>query len=330
MVCDEHSDWSNQYKTIKTKYEELNKPNTGQYSINTTLWIDKIVDLEKTENADKTEKWNAALSQEYIDDVEKEVRNKLMNDFNEDYNLIVSSMEISLQSINNSLTQKGLITNKKSGISIDYSRFPDPSKTLNNYTSFTRLYSGELIKQGAMEYFIALREYTGLIMVVAGLLAPLNMISSISENDFLKGLSKGIRILTGLVTIFMIFYGYFELRKRIPKKRKEDFDKEIKKAKDSVQSEVKRMFNDASKDWQSNLSQWLREVTGQLQLQLEKIIREYNENQQQKITQDKVKLQRMNQSFDTANKRILNAERMIDNLFRSHKDAISDLERNFR
>jgi hypothetical protein len=317
-------------KTIKLKYDDLNKPNTGLYSNNISDWINKIVDLEKSENADKSEKWNSHLKQDYLIDVENRVKAQLTNDFTNDYNLIVSSIEETLQKINLTLSQKGIITSNDQFINLDYSRFPDPSKTLSNYTSFTKYYNGELIKQGAMEYFIALREYTGLIMVVAGLLAPLNMISGISENEFLKSLSKGIRIITGLVTIFMIFYGYFELRKRIPKKRKEDFDKELRRAKDIVQGEVKRMFSDSSKDWQSSLSQWLREVTNQLQFQLEKQFREFNEKQQQKINQEKVKLQKMNQSFDTNSKRISNAERMIDNLMRAHKDAVTEIERNFR
>lgn len=317
-------------KLIKLKYDELNKPSTGFYSNKTSQWVNEIVDLEKSENAEKSEKWNAFLNNKYLNEVEQRVKTQLSSNFNDDYSLIVSSIEETLQKINEILIQKGIVKDGNQSITLDYSRFPDPSKTLNNYSSFTKFYSGELIKEGAMEYFIALREYTGLIMVVAGLLAPLNMISSISDSDFLKGLSKGIRVLTGVVTIFMIIYGYFELRKRIPKKRKEDFEREVRRAKDTVQGEVKRMFSDSSKDWQANLSQWLREVTGQLQLQIEKQIREFNDQQQQKINQDKVKLQRMNQSFDTNSKRISNAERMIDNLMRSHKDAVFDLEKSFR
>jgi hypothetical protein len=324
-------------KIIKAKYEELNKPITGKYSDYNAKLVNQIVELEKSESAEKSEKLNSSLSNDYLINVEKSVRNKLTNDFTNDYNLIVSSIEGTIQNINKLLVKRSIITNEKQGIFLDYTRFPDPTKTVSNYTSFTKYYSGEFIKEGIMEYFIALREYTGLIMVVVGLLAPLNMISSASDLDFLKSyaeslknFNKIIKVITAVVTIGMIFFGFYELRKAIPKRRKENFDRELRKAKETIQAEVKRMFNDSSKDWQSNLSQWLREVSGQLQQELEKKIREYNENQQQKINLDKVKLQKMNQSFDTNSKRVSNAERMIDNLLRSHKDAVNDIEKSFR
>lgn len=317
-------------KAMRMKYDEFNKPNTGSYSIKIAKWTEELKDLERSEMADKSEKWFALINKDFITDIEHKVREQLTNDFANEYNILLTSADTLLGKINFTLKNKEILTDTSKSISIDYSRFPEAKKTLHNYTGFTKYYSGELIKKGAMEYFIALREYTGLIMVVAGLLAPLNMISSISNNEILKNLSRGIRVVTGIITIFMIVYGYFDLRKRIPMRRKEDFERELRKAKEIVQSEIKRMFIESNKDWQSNLNLWIREASSQLQQQLEMAIREYNDDQTQKANQEKLRLQRMNQGLDNNTRRITNAERILEGVTRNHKDAITDIERAIR
>lgn len=317
-------------KAMRTKYEELIKPNTGSYSIKMLQWTEELTELERSEMADKSEKWLAQVDNNFTLNLERKVREQLSIDFANEYQALLTSADTLVGKINYMLKTKEILVDESKIVKIDYSRFPEAKKTLNSYTGFTKSYSGELIKKGAIEYFVALREYTGLIMVVAGLLAPLNMISSISDNEILKTFSKAIRIITGVVTIVMIIYGYFDLRKRIPQRRKEDFERELRKAKETLLGEIKRMFVESNKDWQSNINLWIRETSGQLQQQLETTIRNFIDNQTKKTNEEKLRLQRLNQGLDNNAKRITSAERMLEGISRSYKDAMTDIEKAIR
>jgi hypothetical protein len=316
-------------KNIKSKYDELNKPLTGKYSINISDWSQELKEVEKEDIAEKSERWATYISKDFLKDYENKVKSQLQGDFANDYNALLSSADSSLGKINFILSQKG-IADQNNKIQIDYGRFPDPEKTLTNYVAFSRLYSGEMVKKGAVEYFIALREYTGLIMVVTGLLAPLYMIAAISQNSFMKSMSVGLRIAIGVITLIMIVYGYFDLRKRIPRRRKEEQERELRRAKENLVTEGKRMSNDSSKDWQANLSLWLREIQNQFVFQLDKLAKEFSLQQQQKLNDEKQKLQRMNQGLDNNSKRINNAEKLMENTIKTFDDKVNDIEKYFR
>lgn len=316
-------------KNIKLKYDELNKPLTGKYSTNISEWSQQLSELEKEDIAEKSERWGTSISKEFLNEYEKKIRTQLVSDFSNDHNNLLTSADSVLGKTNHLLSQKGIGDNGTK-LQIDYSRFPDPEKTLSNYVAFNRIYTGEMVKKGAVEYFIALREYTGLIMVVTGLLAPLYMIAAISDNPFMKKMSVGLRVAIGAITLIMIVYGYFDLRKRIPRRRVEEREREIRRAKENLASEGKRMSNDSSKDWQNNLSLWLREVQNQVMLQLEKAVKDFSFLNQQKLNDEKQKLQRLNQGLDNNSKRIANAEKMMDSTMKTYDDRVNELEKFFR
>lgn len=331
-------------KAIKVKYEELNKPSTGRYSQHLTNWANELEDLDKKSVAEKTERLVTYINDDFLTDFEKKVSKEVTTDFANDYNFLLSNADTTLSNLNLLIEKRGINIKGSRSLFIDYSRFPDPEKTLRNYIGFTRSYSGELSKKGAAEYFAALREHTGSIMVAVGLLAPLNMIASAAGTEAgndktsfwakiaetMRGIRADINLATALIIIGMIIWGYFDLRKRIPRKRIEEFERELSKAKELLQTEGKKMFNDASRDWQANISQWAREAYTQLQVQLEKTIRDFSSGQQQKLNDEKLRIQRLNQGLDISSKRIGNAEKIVDGLFRSHKDALTELEKSLR
>lgn len=331
-------------KNIRLKYEELNKPNTGSYSRHIQLWVGELTDLERTKMAEKTEKLAASVSQDFLKKFEQNVKRTAENDFANDYNIMLSSAENELAAANDMLRKKGISQKDNNALQLDLSRFPDAEKTLKSYISYTRLYAGELVKKGASEYFVALREYSGQIMIVTGLLAPLYMIAGLSSNEatqntwysflsnlpWLKNMSTFVRITTGFLALAMIIYGFFDLRKRIPKKRAEEFDRELRKAKDTLSAEGRRMFADASKDWQSNLNQWLRETGGQLTSQLDKNTREHNNLLQSQLNEEKIRVQKSSQGIENTARRVNNAEKTVDNVYRSYRDGIADIEKSLR
>lgn len=333
-------------KTFKIKYEELNKANTGRYSLHLKSWTDELKNLKRTEIAEKTEKLEATVEPKFMREFEARIRTEIDQDFSSDYNIMLSSIDSLLNKLNLVLSDKGITEKDQNNLEVDYSRFPNPDYSLRSNMGFNRTYTGELVKEGAMEYFIALKEYTGSMMVAIGLLAPLNMLASASSAEaqqnggkhtvmtmiaeVFKQLRIGIQALSAVVILAMIIWGFVDLRKRIPRKRKEELDREVKKAKDILLSEGKRMYGDASKDWVNSVSTWLREASSQLSSQLDKAMRSYTQAQQQKVSENKSRIERQKLGVDNMILRINSAEKNLAEAQRLFKSGHSDLEKDIR
>lgn len=323
--------WSSEHeKAIRLKYEELNKPNTGRYSNQVSKWSEELADLKRDESAEKSEKLITSIDSLFLDKFLKRISTEVTADLSNDYSLLMHSLDSLNGKIQVQFLQKGIQLPAEADSNASFPPFPSPDKSIKSYLFFNRSYSGEMVKKGATEYFIALREYTGVIMVVAGLLAPLNMIASISQNDAMKMLANGIRITTGVITLVMIIYGYFDLRKRIPRRRVEEFDREMQKAKENLQQEGKKMMSDVSKDWQSQLSMWLRDMTNLLSARYEKELRQFSVQKMDEVNNKKSTIQKNAQAIDGINKRLSTAEKAVDNCQRNYRDQLSDLEKSIK
>lgn len=323
--------WSGEHeKAIRLKYEELNKPNTGRYSNLVSKWSEELTDLKRDESAEKSEKLITSIDSLFLDKFLKRISTEVTADLSNDYSLLMHSLDSLNGKIQVQFLQKGIQLPAEADSNASFPPFPSPDKSIKSYLFFNRSYSGEMVKKGATEYFIALREYTGVIMVVAGLLAPLNMIASISQNDAMKMLANGIRITTGVITLVMIVYGYFDLRKRIPRRRVEEFDREMQKAKENLQQEGKKMMSDVSKDWQSQLSMWLRDMTNLLSARYEKELKQFSAQKMDEVNNKKSTIQKNAQAIDGINRRLSTAEKAVDNCQRSYRDQLAEVEKSIK
>lgn len=323
-------------KNYKLKYDELNKPNTGKFSQQSLILTEKLKDFEKKNLAEKSEKVAIVIKSEFLKEFNDEIIANLKKELAKDEAFIRSSIEELVNRINHQLKLKGLST-------IDFedvaAPFPDQARVARSFCYFGKQYSGELMKQGVTEYFVALRDYIGVIMVTTGLLAPLNIIANtegvISKSkfgwaDYLKELSTYVRLTTALIALILIIYGIFDLRKRIPRKREEEFDRELKRAKELLQSEAKRMYSESSREWVSNIDNWIKEVNQNINQQLEKNIKEF---QLIKITQsnaEKQQQQRLQQSIDLIQRNIQSAEKVKDQLSIKFTDLETQTKNGFK
>ncbi len=317
-------------RSHKSKYEELNKPQTGRFSAMVSKEANAFSEFERVDIAEKSEKWGIFIPEVFQADMLKKIVGAIQYDFAIDRNLLMSQLENAAGKANSILQERGILPQGAHGVAVEVSTFPEYDKIIANYSYYYRQYNGELVKKGAAEYFIALREYTGLIMVVAGLLAPLNMIASISENPVLKKMSMGIRIATGAITLGMIIWGYFDLRKRIPRKRKEESIRETNKAREHLQNEGKRICSECSKEWINQVSMWLRDNYNSLGQQLEKIMRDYQFRTQERNNDNRQKIQMMQSGLDNISKRLDNAIRQSDSNLKYCKDAMLETEKKVK
>ncbi|MCU7551422.1 hypothetical protein OCK74_20030 [Chitinophagaceae bacterium LB-8] len=314
-------------KSYRSKYEDMNKPNTGRFSQVASDCVQQIKDFQREEIAEKSEKVAISLKKNDTDRILATVGLNLKEEFRKDEAFIHKVFEELVSKVNNQLNEKGISPLKPSELFLP---FAEGQRILNSYCYIGKPYAGELVKKGINEYFIALRDYTGLIMVVAGLLAPLNMVATISENAVLKAMSNFIRITTGMITLIMIVYGIYDLRRRIPRKRQEEQDKELNRARETTMQECKRMFNESSRDWQSSVSNWIRDVGQNILVQIEANIKNQGQQKLQQLNIERMQQQRSQQSIDTLHRNFGYAEKSKDALISKFRDSFSNIEKEIK
>lgn len=314
-------------KSYKIKYEDLNKPNTGKFSVIAAEECNQLTDFERKALAEKSEKYETTISRNFLDDFAKTISGSIQKELGKDEAFIKSSFEELITQINIQLKAKGIQSLKADSL---YPPFPDKQRTIQSFCYFNKTYTGEIIKKGPMEYFVALRDYTGLIMVVGGLLAPLSIVASASDSGIFKNVANWVKGTTAGISLLMIMYGIYDLRKRIPKKRVEEFERELVKAKDLLQQESKRMFNDSSRDWIGNISNWMRDATQNISLQIERNMKDQQTAKSTQMNQEKVQQQKQQQSVDLLLRGIQSAERVKDQMVTRYRDMVSETEKDLK
>ncbi len=319
-------------KILRSKYDELNKPITGKFSKVGIKQAESIQDFHKEDLAEKNEKVAITLHKEEVNAILGTVSSTIQKEMDKDTIHLQTNLDDLILKINGHLQAKGWQPIDKQAIEM---ALPQPSKVVSSYCYMSRNFSGELVKKGATEYFIALRDYIGVIMVATGLLAPLNMIATLGDEkesffSFLKHLNVLIKFGTATICICLIIYGIFDLRRRIPLKRAEELNKEFSKARELLLNECKRIFNDSSRDWSSTLATWVREISQNLNQQIDKSFRQFQHEKQNQLNQDRVLQQRQQQSIDLIQKNIQNAERIKDSMATKFREFITETEKDLK
>jgi len=314
-------------KSFKIKYEDLNKPNTGKFSVMAAERISLLEDFDRTVLAEKSEKVQTTIDPKYLKDFLDMVSKASSKELEKDEEFIKISFEDLISKINLQLKSKNIKPIEPAEV---YIPFPDKSRTISSYCYYNRPYVGELIKKGAMEYFVALRDYTGLIMVVGGLLAPLSIVASASDSGIFKSIATWVKATTAGISLLMIFYGIYDLRKRIPLKRVEEFEREMTKAKETLNQESKRMFSETSRDWLTNVSGWIRDVSLNISTMLERNVKEMQSQKAGQMNNEKIQQQKMQGTLENITRGIQNADRIRDTMQSRHRDMVTEFEKDLK
>ncbi|WP_313157712.1 hypothetical protein [Sphingobacterium multivorum] len=315
-------------KAFKAKYEEKNKSNIGEFYLQSDIFASMLSfdDLHQQDIAEKSEKIETQIKDSKLADYKKSIAAGLRADMQQDLNFLDTSAAETITKINHLLQEKGLKKIDSNNL-VNPSIFIENTISANNY--FQRNYTGEVTKKGVMEYFVALRDYTGIIMVVVGLFAPLTMLSSVPTDEkegiwaflsaaslYLKQAKTFIQVFTIITIFFMIIYGIFDLRKRIPRKRQEEKDREVKKARENLMQEGKRIYSDTSRDWIAALANYIREFAQNISNEVEQIIKGTIAAKQQALSDKRIDFQINQQSVDLKIKNIQLAEKEYELLYR--------------
>ena len=315
-------------KNLRGKYDDLNKPNTGQFAKLAQKQVEQLIDFERELMAEKNERVAVRINKPFQDNVVKTVSTTIIKDLGRDEAYLNTALEDLLSQVNIQLNAKCITAVQLNEV---FMPLPEKQRVVNSYAYISKQYQGEIIKKGPTEYFVALRDYIGVIMVATGLLAPLNMIASLQdEHSFLKQMNVGIKYATAFITIGLIIYGIFDLQKRIPKKREEEFHRELGKARETISTEIKRMFNESTRDWVTNVTVWIRDISQNINNVVDRNLKQLQSSKMQQMNQDKGQQQRLQQSIDLLQRNIQSAERIKEQLAIKFRDMVNENERDLK
>lgn len=325
-------------RVFRQKYEELCRPNVGDMAklIDAHANLLTPVHIIKIDKAANFEKYEAQIDSHYLSSGVSKLKHAFRQEMNKDAMYIKQLAQDTESGVGTALQQIGLPRG-----TLDNMVRPelDLAKLDQSHFRITKDYKGELTKPGVMEYFGALRDYTGLIMVIVGILAPLTMLATAPDADKgsvlgyinqFSGSLKNVRAYIQFFTIILIFsmlaYGIFDLRRRIPNKRRQELEKEIGEARGFVSEQMSRLLSDAHRDWSAVLGQYVKDYTQALQTEVDALMKKRASSLLDANTQKRNAGQLEQASVEHKLKSFAVAERSVDNLIRRFQDAIDRLQ----
>jgi hypothetical protein len=176
-------------------------------------------------------------------------------------------------------------------------------------------FSVERPRKGGYEYFMAARKYQMLVMI---------LFSSL-------GLSfvRNIRLYMIPLTVFLIGYGFINVRRTVLKEREEEEVKMHEKAKDYLNQEVKRAVNDFGRSWSKYISDFLKQQQDTILQQIELSLRQHQKSVTLKEEELRNKFQRIHAGMETQDRMIENLKRRIAGWERTAGRTQSELRNSF-
>ena len=225
-------------RAFKLKYDELNRNKSGEFQMltnGTAAQLDQGT-MVHIDLASKTETTETEIDPGFLNSYTTTMKRSFKGKADSDITYLDEVKKLTIEQINSILVADGLRKIDPANI---YAQEPDASLPAESHFHIQRKYTGEITKDGMMQYFIALRDYTGMIMVLVGILAPLTLIATTPDApegsllSFINVLAVEVKkfrafitFITAILVAGMLFYGFFDLRRRIPKKRVEERERD--------------------------------------------------------------------------------------------------------
>ena len=110
----------------------------------------------------------------------------------------------------------------------------------------------------------------------------------------------------------------------------EEFEREIGKAKEVLLQESKRMFNDSSRDWTTNIANWIKDTTQNISLQIERNMKDLLTQRASQMNQEKIQQQKQQQSIDLLIRSIQSAEKVKDQMNTRYREMLTETEKDLK
>lgn len=316
-------------RAFKLKYDELNRVKQGEFQ----AWVANLLanlttaQVRTVERASKAETYETEIDPDFVDSFIKDLRRPMQRQMQDDVKFVDEIRKMTVDQINAILSAEGLKPIDQRNLNIAELM---PQSVNDSHFYVSRKYSGEVTKDGVMQYFIALRDYTGMIMVLVGILAPLTLIATAPDAtpgsflDYINKFSKEMKnfrayvtFITAMLVAGMLVYGFVDLRRRIPMRRIEEREREVQRSQDSLEQEARRMFNDASRDWLAQLATHIRDLATSLTVEVEQSIRAKGQQAMEEVDALKRKAGIEQANVDFRMKGVMLLDRKLQTVLRS-------------
>lgn len=314
-------------RAFKSKYDELSRVKQGEFHVEILNLVAELTldDMRFFDKASKTETTEAEVQEAFVANFVSKLRQKMTAKLKDDFDFIFESQKMSIDQINGFLSNEAY-----SPIDPNKLHAPDlqPELAIESHFHIFKRYSGEVTKDGIMQYFIALRDYTGMIMVLVGILAPLTLVATSPDAEpgtllyfisktispLLKMVRSYVTFVTAMLVAAMLIYGFIDLRRRIPQKRIEERERELGKARDQLENEGRRMFNDSARDWLGQIGTYIRDLTASINGEVEQSMRSRSKLLAEASNENRRRLALEQSSVETRLKGVTQLERKFDAL----------------
>ena len=168
-------------------------------------------------------------------------------------------------------------------------------RVLNQYVASQRTYHGELPKPGFFEYLTIARRYQ---MVVFMFLSAFGLSFLRTYREFMIP-----------AAILLLSLGGLQVAQSVRRERVESIEKELEKIKELLRNESKRIVGDVNRAWTGALSQHLADQLPVVLGGIEATVRDYFARQANESAEERQRLQRQLQAFETAERRLMAPEK---------------------
>ena len=291
-------------KGVKTKIEDITRPQTG------LLWNefeDRVNSLDKLDKIDKAKMTEVRISKEFEVDFLGTIYKRLYSYFSNDlkslsdlYKEISSNFETELKQIGitllpyyfNHLTDRAI------------------TKILDSSVRIDRPYKNETPRKGAYEYFMAVRRY----QIVFIMLFSTFGVALASFKQYMIP-----------ITIVLLAIGGYLVWKSVTEEREDTAAKELERAKESLRTEYKRILSESQREWMTTLSDHQKEQLTHLVNSLEKQTKDFSAKKATLQNEQKKLISRQAQGVDLKQKVIQESIKRlasINNSILQHKSEL--------
>jgi hypothetical protein len=324
-------------RVFRQKYDELCRPKIGALAKLIDSHVDALQEAHilKIEKAANFEKLEAQIDTQFVSAGVEKLQQAFRLEMQKDALYVQQLAQETEAKVNSALQNLGCKERALDGM---VRPRLDQAKLDQSHFLIEKTFRGELTKPGVMEYFGALRDYTGLIMVIVGILAPLTMLATAPEADkdgafrflfaFINKMSGTMKDARAIIQFFsiiliagMLGYGIFDLTRRIPNKRRQELDKILEDAKGFFSEQLMRMLSNAHRDWSAELGQYVKEYSQALQAEADVLIKKQTEAQQLVTVERRNAAVLEQASVEHKLKTLSGVERSIEGLVRRFQDG---------
>jgi hypothetical protein len=342
-------------RMFRLKYEELLRANVGAFSKAAEAAAHELAakELLRVELAAKFETYETRIDEKFTERFRAKMQATFRAEAEKDIAHIDRLFEDAFSRATGQCLQRGMTVPARHEVT-------KPSLDLavicRSHFSFGKAYRGEMTKPGVMEYFLALRDYTGMIMIVVGIIGPLTLIATPPDVDCkldsgaidyaiqvqkcvdaegwlwtrilqlslqMKVFRTFITVVTAALVAAMIVYGFFDLRKRIPLKRLQEAERDLRQAREFAAEQGERMFSEGARDWVSAVSQYVKDYMGAMQATFEGSARLHAQVQADRARERRRSLDLEQASIEHKLKGVGTADRLLEGLTRRLQDSIA-------